>query len=140
MIAPPIVAWSTPTVFESTLLTRINLHLFLRIIIPDRKSRAPMVRKTRPNKSVFFGSVKALISIKLNKIKKTIPVKTRLVTIKKPPIAILSLTSFRINPTQLVLCDSIRIDIMCRQRFNKFAIAYQGPLAKESRIEDRCAE
>jgi hypothetical protein len=32
-----------------------------------------------------------------NKIRKTVPVKIRLVTIRKPPMAMLNLTSFRIH-------------------------------------------
>jgi hypothetical protein len=45
-------------------------------------------------------------SIMFNKIRKTVPVKIRLVTIRKPPMAMLSLTSLRIHSTQLTAGDA----------------------------------
>jgi hypothetical protein len=74
------------------------------------KSKTPMAKNISVNSDVFVWSVKALTSIRSNKIRKTVPVKIRLVTIRKPPMAMLSRTSFRIHSTQLIARD-VRLEL-----------------------------
>ena len=66
------------------------------------KSDNPIARNINVNNEMLVCSVKMPTSITSNNIRKTVPVKNRLVTIRKPPIATLSLMSFRIYSTQLI--------------------------------------
>jgi hypothetical protein len=102
MINPPIAVCVKPTIFERILLAFMDTHFLRRRIIPVMKSNIPMVKNISVNTDVVTGSAKTLASIMLSKIRKIAPVKIRLVTIRKPPMATLSLTSFRIRFTQLV--------------------------------------
>jgi hypothetical protein len=102
MINPPITVCVKPTIFERILLAFINVHLFMRRITPATKSNIPIARNISVNIDVVTGSAKTPTSIMFNNIRKTVPVKIRLVTIRKPPMATLSLTRFRIRFTQLI--------------------------------------
>ncbi len=105
MIDAPIVICVRPTTFEIILLDFIDAHFFQRST-PAMKSNNPMARSISVNTDMIVGSTKTLTSIMFSKIKKTIPVKIRLVTIRKPPMARLSLTSFRIYFTRLIARDA----------------------------------
>jgi hypothetical protein len=106
MANPPITVCIKPTIFERFLLAFINVHLFRRRIIPAIKSNIPMTRNISVNSDMFVWSAKTLTSIMFDKMRKTAPVKIMLVTIRKPPIAMLSLASFRIRFTQLTVRDA----------------------------------
>jgi len=106
MIIPPIAVWVTPTIFERIRLAFITVHFLRRRIIPAMKSNIPMARNISVNTDVVAGSAKTPTSIIFSNIRKIVPVKIRLVTIRKPPMATLSLTSFRILFTQLVAIDA----------------------------------
>jgi hypothetical protein len=106
MIKPPMAVWVKPTIFERILLAFINVHLFSRRIIPAMKSNIPIVRKISANSDRVTWSVKTSTSIMFNNVKKIVPVKIRLFSIRKPPMATLSLTSFRIWFTQLIARDT----------------------------------
>jgi hypothetical protein len=86
------------------------------------KSKTPMARNIRVNTEVCVWFVKTLTSIKFSSIRKTVPVKIKLVTIRKPPMAMLNLTSFRIHSPQLTARDlRFRIVIIVGNQFNTFA-------------------
>jgi hypothetical protein len=106
MVNPPIAVCIKPTAFERILLAFINVHLFRRRIIPAIKSNSPMTRNISVNSDMLAWSAKTLTSIMFDKMRKTAPVKIMLVTIRKPPMAMLSLTSFRIQFTQLTVRDA----------------------------------
>ena len=106
MIAPPIVVCVKPIVFERVRLGFMYGHFFVMRSIPAMKSSTPMAENIIVNTDVVAGSAKMSISIMFSSIRKIIPVKIRLVTIRKPPIATLSLTSFRIQFTRLVTRDA----------------------------------
>jgi len=106
MVNPPIAVCIKPTIFERVLLAFINVHLFRRRIIPAMKSNSPMARNISVNSDILAWSAKTLTSIMFDKMRKTAPVKIMLVTIRKPPMAMLSLTSFRIQFTQLTVRDA----------------------------------
>jgi hypothetical protein len=76
----------------------------MRIIIA-MKSSTPIAKNIIVNTEVIAGSAKMSILIMFSNIRKIAPVKIRLVTIRKPPMARLSLTSFRIQFTRLVARD-----------------------------------
>jgi hypothetical protein len=78
----------------------------MRRITPATKSRTPMARNIRVNNEVCVLFAKIPASIMFIKIRKTVPVKIKLVTIRKPPTAMLNLTSFRIHLPQLTARDS----------------------------------
>jgi hypothetical protein len=71
----------------------------MRRSIPAMKSNIPMARNIMVNTDVVSGSVKTLTSIMLSNMRKIAPVKIKLVTIRKPPMARLNLTSFRVHFT-----------------------------------------
>ena len=71
------------------------------------KSKIPIARNIIVNTDEVAGFAKISVSIMFIDIRKIVPVKIRLVTIRKPPIAILSLTSFCIQFNPLVARDSI---------------------------------
>ena len=71
------------------------------------KSKTPIARNIIVNIDEVVGFAKISMSIIFIDIRKMVPVKIRLVTIRKPPIAILSLTSFCNQFTPLVARDSI---------------------------------
>ena len=106
MVNPPIAVCIKPTIFERILLAFIDVHLFRRRIIPAIKSNIPMARKINVNRDMLAWSAKTLKSIMFKSMRKTAPVKIMLVTIRKPPMATLSLTSFRIQFTQLTVRDA----------------------------------
>ena len=95
-----------PTIFERVLLAFMDSHFLRRRIIPAMKSNIPMVKNISVKTDVVTGSAKMPTSIMLSNIRKIAPVKIRLVTIRKPPMATLSLTSFRIRFTQLNARDA----------------------------------
>ncbi len=101
MVTPPMAVWVKPTVFERIRLGFMAGHFFMRRSIPAMKSNIPMVRNIIVKIDVVTGSVKTFTSIMFSSIRKIAPVKIRLVTIRKPPMAALNLTSFRIHFTQL---------------------------------------
>jgi hypothetical protein len=109
MAIPPIVVCATPIVFASVFLAFIDFHLLSRRIIPAIKSDIPMARNSNVKTAVLVWSEKTPTSIKFNTIRKTVPVKIRLVTIRKPPMATLSLTSFRIHFTQLTARREVKL-------------------------------
>jgi hypothetical protein len=100
MVTPPMAVCVKPTVFERIRLEFMTAHFFIRRSIPAMKSNIPMARNIIVNIDVVTGSAKTLASIMFSSIRKIAPVKIRLVTIRKPPMATLSLTSFRIHFTQ----------------------------------------
>jgi hypothetical protein len=106
MVNPPMAVCVKPTIFERILLAFINVHLFRRRIIPATKSNIPMARNTSVNSDMLAWSAKTLTSIMFKNMRKNVPVKIMLVTIRKPPMATLSLTSFRIQFTQLTVRDA----------------------------------
>jgi hypothetical protein len=106
MINPPIAVCIKPTIFERILLAFINVHLFRRRIIPAIKSNIPMARNISVNSDMVTWSAKTPTSIRFKKIRRTVPVKIMLLTRRKPPMATLSLTSFRIQFTQLTVRDA----------------------------------
>jgi len=97
MITPPTPVWVTPTILERILLGFMAGHFFMRRSIPAMKSNTPMARNSMVNTEVVTGSAKTSTSIMFSNIRKIAPVKIRLVTIRKPPMARLNLTSFRIQ-------------------------------------------
>jgi hypothetical protein len=98
MVNPPRAVCITPTVCERVLLIFIEFtfHLF-RSRTPAIKSAMPIARNTTAKREKIVRSANTLVFIISNKARKTMPVKIRLDTIRKPPIATLSLTSFRIQ-------------------------------------------
>lgn len=106
MITPPIAVCVKPIIFERILFGFMAIHFFMRRIIPAMKSSIPMARNIIVNTAVVAGSEKTSTSIMFSNTRKIVPVKIRLVTIRKPPIARLSLTSFRIQFTRLVTRDA----------------------------------
>ncbi len=70
------------------------------------KSNIPMARNISVNTDVVAGSAKTSTSIMFSNIRKIAPVRIRLVTISKPPMATLSLTSFRVQVTPLIARDA----------------------------------
>ena len=70
------------------------------------KSSIPMTKNIIVRTDVIAGSVKTSTLIMFNSNRKIIPVRIKLVTIRKPPMARLSLASFRIKFTQLVTRDA----------------------------------
>lgn len=97
MIKPPIAVWVKPIIFERILLGFIGGHFLLRRRNPAMKSNTPIARNSIVNTDVVTGSAKTSTSIMLSNIRKNVPVKIKLVTMRKPPIARLNLTSFRIQ-------------------------------------------
>jgi hypothetical protein len=97
MIAPPITVCAKPIILERTLLGFMTDHFFIRRITPAIKSNIPMARNIIVSTDVIAGSSKISMLIMFSNNRKIVPVKIRLVTIRKPPIARLSLTSFRIE-------------------------------------------
>jgi hypothetical protein len=106
MINPPIAVCVKPTIFERILLAFMDSHFFRRRIIAAMKSNIPMVKNISVKTDMVTGSAKTPTSIMLSNIRKIAPVKIRLVTIRKPPMATLSLTNFRIRFTQLNARDA----------------------------------
>jgi len=106
MVTPPIAVCVKPTVFERALFAFMVAHFFMRRRIPAMKSNIPMARNIIVNTDVVTGSAKTLMSIMFSSMRKIAPVRIRLVTIRKPPMARLSLTSFRIQFTRLVARDA----------------------------------
>lgn len=96
MVAAPMVVCVKPTVFERIVFVFMAFHFFMMRSIPAMKSSMPMARNSMVNTEVVAGSVKTVTSIMFSKIKKIAPVKIRLVTIRNPPMARLSLTILRI--------------------------------------------
>ena len=84
----------------------ITVHFLRRRIIPAAKSKIPMARNISVNRDVVTWSEKTPTSIMFSNIRKIVPVKIRLVTIRNPPMATLSLTSFRTLFTQLIARDA----------------------------------
>ena len=121
MVNPPIVVCIKPTIFEMVLLAFITAHLFRRRIIPAMKSATPMARNINVNRDAVAWSAKTLTSIMFDKMRKTAPVKIRLVTIRKPPMAMLSLTSFRIQFTSVGRKSALKLIIIVENQFNIFA-------------------
>ena len=74
------------------------------------KSNIPMARNISVKIDVVAWSAKTSTSIMFRSIRKIVPVRSRLVTISKPPIARLSLTSFRVQVTPLVARDASYAD------------------------------
>ncbi len=74
--------------------------------MPAVKSIIPMTRNISVNSDMLAWSAKTLTSMMFKNMRKTAPVKIRLVTIRKPPMAMLSLTTFRIQFTQLAVRDA----------------------------------
>jgi hypothetical protein len=99
MIIPPIAVCVKPTIFERILLAFIAAYLFRRRIIPAMKSSIPMVRNISVNIDEVAWSAKTSTLIMFSKMRKIVPVRIRLVTIRKPPMATLSLTSLRVQVT-----------------------------------------
>ena len=97
MITPPMAVWVTPMIFKRAVFGFMAGHFFMRRSIPAMKSNTPMARNSIVNTDVVAGSAKTLTSIMFSNIRKIAPVKIRLVTIRKPPMARLNLTSFRIQ-------------------------------------------
>jgi hypothetical protein len=56
-----------------------------------------MARNISVNSDILAWSAKTLSSIMFDKMRKTAPVKIMLVTIRKPPMAMLNLTSLRMQ-------------------------------------------
>jgi hypothetical protein len=98
----PMAVCVKPIIFERILLAFIDGHFFRRRIIPAMKSNIPIARNIIVNTDMVAGSAKTPTSIMFINIRKIVPVKIRLVTIRKPPMATLSLTRFRIRFTQLI--------------------------------------
>jgi len=105
MITPPTVVCVKPIIFERIVFGFMVGHFFMRSI-PAMKSNTPIARNNMVNTDVVTGSAKTPTSIMFSNIRKTVPVKIRLVTIRKPPMARLNLTSFRIHFTRLVARDT----------------------------------
>ena len=105
MITPPITVCVKPNIFERIFWGFIYDHFLIMRIITAMKSRTPIAKNIIVNTEVIPGSAKTSISIMFSNIRKIAPVKIRLATIRKPPIARLSLTSFRIQFTRLVARD-----------------------------------
>ena len=122
MVTAPIAVCVTPTVFERLLLSFMAGHFFMMRIIPAMKSNIPIARNIMVNTEVVIGSAKTLMSIMFNNMRKIAPAKIRLVTIRKPPMARLSLTSFRIQFTRLITIDASLNDNIAGSEFNRFAI------------------
>jgi hypothetical protein len=78
----------------------------MRRIIPAIKSKIPIAKNTKVNSDATLISEKTSASMIFIDIKKTVPVRIKLVTIRKPPTARLSLTSFCIQLTLFVARDS----------------------------------
>jgi hypothetical protein len=97
MITPPTVVWVKPIIFERIVFGFMAGHFFMRRSIPAMRSNTPITRNSMVNTDVVTGSAKTLTSIMFSNIRKIAPVKIRLVTIRKPPMARLNLTSFRIQ-------------------------------------------
>jgi hypothetical protein len=122
MVAAPMVVCVKPTVFERIFFGFMACHFFMMRSIPAMKSSMPMARNSMVNTEVVAGSAKTVTSIMFSKIRKIAPVKIRLVTIRKPPMARLSLTSFRIQFTpRLITRRKLEQLILCWSRFNTFA-------------------
>jgi hypothetical protein len=121
MIIPPIAVCVKPTIFEKVLLAFITVHFLRRRIIPAAKSNIPMARNISVNTDMVAWSAKTPTSIMFSNIRKIVPVKIRLVTIRKPPMATLSLTIFRIMFTQLVARGARLADSIVGSQFNTFA-------------------
>ena len=97
MAIPPMAVCVKPTIFERIILAFINGHLFRRRIIPAVKSNIPIARNISVKRGMLASSMKILASIMFDKMKKTAPVKIRLVNIRKPPILTRKRLDKRIN-------------------------------------------
>jgi hypothetical protein len=97
MTTPPMAVWVKPIIFEKIVFDFMAGHFFMRRIIPAMKSSTPIAKNSIINIDVVAGFAKTLTSIMFSNIRKIVPVKIRLVTIRKPPMARLNLTSFRIQ-------------------------------------------
>ncbi len=85
------------------------------------KSNSPMARNISVNSDMVALSAKTLMSIMFDKMRKTAPVKIRLVTIRKPPMAMLSLTSFRMQFHSTNRERVLKLVIIADSQFNTFA-------------------
>ena len=119
---PPIAVWVAPIIFEKILLAFMVAHFFIRRSIPAMISNTPIVKNNIVNTDVVIGSAKMLTSIMFNNIRKTAPVKIRLVTMRNPPMARLNLTSFRIQFHSTIARDThAKMDNIVFSQFNIFA-------------------
>ena len=94
---PPIAVCVKPIIFEMILLGFMAYHFFIRRSIPAMKSNTPMARNNMVSTDVVAGSAKTSMSIMFSNIRKIVPVKIRLVTIRKPPKATLKRAIARMN-------------------------------------------
>ena len=119
---PPITVWVPPMIFEKTLLAFMVAHFFIKRSTPAMRSNTPIVKNNIVNTDAVIGSAKTLTSIIFNNIRKTAPVKIRLVTMRKPPMARLNLTIGRIQFHSTIARDThAKMNNIVLSQFNIFA-------------------
>jgi len=84
------------------------------------KSAIAMARNIKVSSEAGAGSVKTVMSIMSSRTRKTVPVRIRLVTIRKPPIATVSLTSFRTLSAPIVIANKGELMVLAAKGFNTF--------------------